>query len=72
MEPNKSFQTVKRGGTISILLGVAFAAISVVFLPEVPLGEWSWIIRGGASIFIGAIVFGIAWFLTVVRAMAEM
>ena len=62
---------VIRGGATGVFFAACAFAAAFILLPDVPAGEWSWLIRGFASLVIGGIVFGLIWFLTVASVISE-
>ena len=65
------FGRVLKGGVLGVLLAISAGVTAWFFLPAVPAGEWSWIIRAFLSLVAGSIAFALVWFLTVVSTMKE-
>lgn len=50
----------------ALAIGVIGGVLAWVFLPTVPAGGWSWVVRGVLSFAIAAIAAYISWIIIVV------
>lgn len=65
------FGRVLKGGALGVLVALAAGVTAWFFLPTVPAGEWSWIIRAFLSLVVAGLGFMVVWFLTIASTMAE-
>lgn len=63
---------IVRDGLFSLAIAGVAALGAWMLLPTMPGGEWAVVVRGIATLIVGAVVFGIGWFITVLLAMEEM
>ena len=63
------FGRVLKGAALGVLFAISAGVTAWFFLPAVPAGEWSWIVRAFLSLVVGSIAFALVWFLTVVSTM---
>jgi len=65
------FGRVLKGGALGVLFAISAGVTAWFFLPAVPAGEWSWIIRAFLSVVVAGLGFMVVWFLTVITTMKE-